>query len=59
MGIMKWYEISCDYCGSGQHFPKSKFFALSEYKRLGGIIKSDGSFYCSKECYENGYFEKK
>lgn len=58
MSIMKWYEISCDNCGCGQHFPISKSFAIKEYKRLGGIVKSNGSSYCSCKCYEEGYFGK-
>jgi hypothetical protein len=60
MSIIRWYEITCDYCKCAEHFRGNIKIAEEQYKDYGGIIKiskADGhQHYCSKECYEKGYF---
>ena len=59
MSIIRWYEITCDYCKCGEHFQGNIKSAENQYKEYGGIVKiSNGEHkhYCSKKCYEKGYF---
>lgn len=59
MGIIKEIYPQCDYCYETN--PDMLSHSVKELKnRMKGdkwIIKSDGLCYCSKECYEKGYFK--
>lgn len=44
MGLRKWYEGSCDYCGSTEHW------ALRETFKSAGWIFSRYGVFCCEEC---------
>lgn len=57
MSIIKQCFARCDNCGWTNHDMLSSTIKELKIKlKNEWIIKSDGSMYCSKECYEEGYF---
>lgn len=48
MAIRQWYEISCDKCGCGEHFPVGWSWK-SQARNTGWIISKYGDF-CTRKC---------
>lgn len=60
MSVNKFIEIYCNYCGQAEHFHVGSIEKANKlYKEGGGIVKSNGSHYCTPKCYEQGYFGSK
>ena len=61
MSVRKYYEISCNQCGSGHLYIHSIKYANSSFKEEGGLIKK-GKHFCTKEClnkFERNNFPEK
>ena len=61
MGIIKEIYPQCDNCGWTN--PDMVSLTIKELKlklklKNEWITKSDGTLYCSKECYEEGYLNE-
>ena len=50
MGHKLWYEISCDGCNCGDHFPHG--YSWKEQARGTGWIISKYGDFCSRKCLE-------
>lgn len=50
MGAIKWYEVSCDQCGSGEHFRIGLDWKI-QARETGWIISKGKKAFCSKECW--------
>lgn len=50
--IQRWLEMSCDFCGSAEHFKGSVENAKLQAKDHGWIIQGKEQFCCS-ECKSN------
>jgi len=48
MGCKKWYEVTCDKCGSAEHFAVGLDWK-SQAKDVGWLISKSGVF-CGNEC---------
>lgn len=47
--IMKWYEITCDYCGTAvNHLP---YRPSNDELEKDGIIIRRGKHFCCNQCY--------
>lgn len=49
--IRKWYEVSCDSCGSAEHFGGSLESAKKQATEVGWIIVGRLTF-CTIECQQ-------
>ena len=51
MGIIKYYEFTCETCGNADYPPGSSIKRAKEiFKDEKGIIIAD-KIYCNKECF--------
>lgn len=52
MGVIKWYEISCETCAQADQYRHNIKEANNFARQNGWIITADGKYFCSKECYK-------
>lgn len=48
MGIVKWYEVSCDVCGETVHTRTKNKEEIEHYN----FILKGNKVYCSEECFK-------
>jgi len=48
MSIRKWYQISCNNCGSAEHFPVG--WPIKQQARDQGWVFYKGNHYCNNGC---------
>ena len=53
--VRKYYEISCDTCGSGDHDTVGGDALKKRARENGWIITKDNEHYCTKECYNEAH----